>query len=129
MIHNAAPQTELPFFGLLAQASGSSDKNAENEEHHSRMSKAAFWKHHKHQNKTAKLSPAAAQKAQKQKAQARPAEIKPVSAKKSTGTKNELKVPYRQGQQGIGEHGRCQEGQHIEEAEQRTDVFVYAVEH
>lgn len=73
----------------LAQASTSKDKNTKNEEHHSRMSKAAFWKHHKHQDKTAKTSPATSKKAQAQKTQSKSAQVKPVSAKKATGTKKQ----------------------------------------
>ena len=73
----------------LAQAGTSNDKNPKNEEHHSRMSKAAFWKHHKHQDKTAKPSPATPKKAQAQKTQSKTAQVKPVSAKKSIGTKKQ----------------------------------------
>ncbi len=88
----ASVLVSIVLLGLLAQASASTDKNAKNEEHHSRMSKAAFWKHHKHQDKTAKPSPATAHKTEKQKIQPKTAEVKPVSTKKTTPTKNEKKV-------------------------------------
>lgn len=83
----------IVLLGILAQASASTDKDSKkNDEHHSRLSKAAFWKHHKHQDKVAKPSPATPQKAQAHKAQPKTAEVKPVSAKKTTGTKTQSKV-------------------------------------
>lgn len=82
----------IVLLGVLAQASASTDKNTKSQEHHSRMSKAAFWKHHKHQDKAAKPSPAKPQKAQARKAQPKAAEVTPVSTKKTTGTKSQKKI-------------------------------------
>ncbi len=85
----------IVLLGILAQASASTDKDSKkNDEHHSRLSKAAFWKHHKHQDKAAKPSPATpqkahTQKAQAQKAQPKTAELKPASAKKTIATKKQ----------------------------------------
>lgn len=81
----------IVLLGVLtvAQASANSDKSTKNEGHHSRLSKAAFWKHHKHQDKAAKPSPTTPKKVQAQKAQPKSAQLKQVSAKKTTGTKNQ----------------------------------------
>jgi len=68
----------------VAQASAATEKTTNDQEHHSRVSKAAFWRHHKHQDKAAKPAPAAAQKAESQKSQSKTARFKPVSAKVTT---------------------------------------------
>ena len=85
----ASVLVSIVVLGMLtvAQASASTDKNTKNEEHHGRLSKAAFWKHHKHHDKTAKPSPSMRQKAQTEKVQPKTAQLKPVSAKASTATK------------------------------------------
>ncbi len=88
----ASVLVSVVLLGMLTQASANTDKNTKNDEHHSRLSKAAFWKHHKHQDKAAKPSPAAPQKAHTQKARPKAAELKPASAKKTTGTKSEAKA-------------------------------------
>ena len=79
----------IVVLGILtvAHASASTDKNTKNEEHHGHLSKAAFWKHHKHHDKTAKPSPSMRPKAQTEKVQPKTAQLKPVSAKTSTATK------------------------------------------
>jgi hypothetical protein len=81
----------VALLGMLSvtQASASSEKPVNNQEHHSRMSKAAFWRNHKHQAKTAKPSPSAPQKTQAQKAQPKTAQLKTVSAKTTTGAQNQ----------------------------------------
>lgn len=88
----ASVLASIVLLGMLAQAGASTDKNTKDAQHHSRMSKAAFWKHHKHQDKAAKPSPAAPQKAQKQKTQPKTAELKPASAKKTTTAKSQNQV-------------------------------------
>jgi hypothetical protein len=85
------------LLGMLsvAQASASSDKTVNNQEHHSRKSKAAFWRHHKDAGTKAK--PAAAVKAQSQKPQAKPAQLKPVSAKMPVGKNNQKPEKHASG--------------------------------
>ena len=87
----ASVLVSIVVLGMLtvAQASASTDKNTKNDEHHSRLSKAAFWKHHKHHDKTAKPSPSMPQEAHTQKVQPKTAQLKPVSAKRSTATKEQ----------------------------------------
>ena len=55
--------------------------------HHSRLAKAAFWRHH---DAKAKPAAAASTKAKSQKPQTKPAQLKPVSAKVAAG-KNDQK--------------------------------------
>jgi len=57
--------------------------------HHSRLAKAAFWRHHDDAGTKAKPA-AAASTAKSQKPQTKPAQLKPVSAKVTTG-KNDQK--------------------------------------
>jgi len=80
----------VALLGMLSvtQASANSEKTVNNQQHHSRMSKAAIWRHHKHKSETAKASPAAPQKTQAQKAQPKTAQLKQVSAKTATGAQN-----------------------------------------
>ena len=68
---------------MFAGASASKTDKDKNQEHHSKLSKAAFWRHHKDSDKKAKQTPAA-QPASKA-AQAHPAQVKPVAAKQSSG--------------------------------------------
>jgi hypothetical protein len=95
----------------MAQAGGNyaaKDKNKDkNKEHHSRLAKVAFWRHHNDvdnnakpaqatkapatqapskqvQSKTAQIKPASAKQAQ-----VKTAQIKPVSAKQATGKKDQ----------------------------------------
>lgn len=69
----------------LAQAAEKTDKNKSDKEHHSRLSKAAFWRHHKTSDKNAKQGPA--KQAQSQKTPAKTAQLKPVSAKTTAAGK------------------------------------------
>ncbi len=71
----------------MAQAGGNNadqDKNQDkNKGHHSRLTKVAFWRHHKDTDKNAKQ--AQATQAPSKPAQAKTAEIKPVSTKQAPG--------------------------------------------
>jgi hypothetical protein len=66
----------------IAQAGSNADKDKsdKSKEHHSRLAKAAFWRHHKESD--TKQAPA---KAQSQKAPAKTAQLKPASAKLPAG--------------------------------------------
>ena len=66
----------------MAQAGGNADKG-KNKEHHSRLAKVAFWRHHKDADKNAK--PAQGTPAPSKQAQAKTAQVKPVSAKQVAG--------------------------------------------
>ena len=72
----------------MAQAGGNNADKDKNKEHHSRLAKVAFWRHHKDADKNAK--PAQAMQAPSKQAQAKPAQVKPVSAKQ-VGGKNSQK--------------------------------------
>ena len=77
------------FSGLaLAQASGNQGKTDKNKEHHSRLAKVAFWRHHKHSDKDAKQ--AQVKQAQSKQVHAKPAQIKSVPAEQSA-RKNDQK--------------------------------------
>jgi hypothetical protein len=68
----------------LAQTGGNNaDKDKNNKGHHSRLTKVAFWRHHKDTDKNAK--PAQATQAPSKPAQAKTAQIKPVSTKQAAG--------------------------------------------
>src|SRR5260370_16632460 len=71
----------------MGQAGGNNadqDKNQDkNKGHHSRLTKVAFWRHHKDTDKNAKQ--AQATQAPSNPAQAKTAEIKPVSTKQAPG--------------------------------------------
>ncbi len=71
----------------MAQAGANADKDKNEKEHHSRLAKAAFWRHHKESSKNTK--PPQAAQASKQ-APAKTAQLKPASAKLSAG-KNDQK--------------------------------------
>ena len=70
----------------MAQAGGNNAED-KNNEHHSRLAKAAFWRHHKDADKNAK--PAHATQAPSKQAQAKTAQVKPVSAKQAAGKKEQ----------------------------------------
>lgn len=70
----------------MAQAGGDANKNKDDGEHHSRLAKAAFWRHHKDSGKNAK--PVQAQVASKP-APAKTAQLKPVSATVSAAKKDQ----------------------------------------
>jgi hypothetical protein len=71
----------------MAQAGGNNAETDKNNQHHSRLAKVAFWRHHKEADKNAKPAPAT-QAASKQ-AQAKPAQVKPASAKQTTAKKDQ----------------------------------------
>lgn len=72
---------------MMAQAAGTKADKDKNKEHHSRLSKAAFWRHHKDADKNAKQ--AKASPATSKSAQAKATQVKPVSAKQTVGSKNQ----------------------------------------
>jgi hypothetical protein len=78
----------LVLFGALAmaQASGNNGDQNKNKEHHSRLAKAAFWRHHK--NADTKPKQAEATPVPSKQAQVKKAAIKPVSAKQAAGNKD-----------------------------------------
>jgi Ni/Co efflux regulator RcnB len=67
----------------MAQTGGNNAEKDKNKEHHSRLAKVAFWRHHNDADKNAK--PAQAAQAPSKQAQAKPAQVKPVSAKQVAG--------------------------------------------
>ena len=67
----------------MAQAGGNNADKDKNKGHHSRLTKVAFWRHHKDTDKNAKQ--AQATQAPSKPAQAKTAEIKPVSTKQAPG--------------------------------------------
>ncbi len=75
----------------MAQAGAKADKDKHEKEHHSRLAKAAFWRHHKDADKNAKQGQVP--QASKQ-APAKTAQLKPVSAKLSAGKKDQRPQPH-----------------------------------
>jgi hypothetical protein len=71
----------------MAQAGGNNADKNKNKEHHSRISKLAFWRHHKDADKNAKQ--AQTTQAPSKPAQAKAAQIKPASTKQVAGTKDQ----------------------------------------
>jgi hypothetical protein len=67
----------------LAKTSGNNADKDQNKQHHSRLSKIAFWRHHKDTNKNVKAQ------AQSKHAQAKTAKVKPVAAKQATNKKEQ----------------------------------------
>jgi len=67
----------------MAQAGGNNADKDKNNGHHSRLTKVAFWRHHKDTDKNAKQ--AQATQAPSKPAHAKTAEIKPVSTKQAPG--------------------------------------------
>ena len=67
----------------MAQAGGNNAVKDQNKEHHSRLGKVAFWRHHNDADKTAK--PAQGTPSPSKQAQAKTAQVKPVSAKQVAG--------------------------------------------
>jgi hypothetical protein len=72
----------------MAQAAGNASKNKDTKEHHSRLSKAAFWRH-KDGGKNAKQTKPAQESKQ---SHAKTAQLKPASAKVSAGKKDQKQV-------------------------------------
>jgi len=64
----------------MAQPGGNNADKDKNKEHHSRISKLAFWRHHKDADKNAKQ--AQATQTRSKPAQAKAAQIKPASTKR-----------------------------------------------
>ena len=76
----------------MAQAGGNNADKDRNKEHHSRLAKVAFWRHHNDADKNAKptqATQAQATQAPSKQAQAKTAQIKPVSAKPAAGKKDQ----------------------------------------
>ena len=72
----------------MARAGGNNaNKDENNKEHHSRLAKLAFWRHHKGADKNAKQ--AQATQAPSKQAQAKTAQIKPASTKQVAGKKDQ----------------------------------------
>ena len=70
----------------MAQAGGNNAERNKNKEHHSRLAKVAFWRHHKDADKNTKGAQAA--QAPPKQAQATTAQVKPASAKQAAGKKD-----------------------------------------
>jgi hypothetical protein len=75
----------LVLFSALAtaQTGGNNANKDKNKEHHSRLAKVAFWRHHKDADKNAKHAQAA--QAPYKQAQGKTARIKPASTKPAAG--------------------------------------------
>ena len=71
----------------MAQPGGNNADKDKNKEHHSRLSKLAFWRHHKDADKNAKQ--AHATQTPSKPAQAKAAQIKPASTKQVAGKKDQ----------------------------------------
>jgi len=78
----------LSALTMAERAPGTANKTVNKKEdtaHHSRLAKAAFWRHHDDAGTKAKPAAAASTQAKSQKPQTKPAQLKPVSAKVTTG--------------------------------------------
>jgi len=78
---------------MAETAPGTANKTVNKKEdtaHHSRLAKAAFWRHHDDAGTKAKPAAGASTNAKSQKPQTIPAQLKPVSAKVASG-KNDQK--------------------------------------
>ena len=76
----------------MAQAGGNNADKDKNKEHHSRLAKVAFWRHHNDVDKNAKpaqATKAPATQAPSKQVQSKTAQIKPASAKQATGKKDQ----------------------------------------
>ena len=71
----------------MAQPGGNNADKDKNKEHHSRLAKFAFWRHHKGTDKNAKQ--AQATQVPSKQAQAKTAQIKPASTKQAAGKKDQ----------------------------------------
>jgi len=71
----------------MAQSGGNNADKDKNKEHHSRLAKFAFWRHHKGADKNAKQTQAT--QAPSKQAQAKTAQIKPASTKQVAGKKDQ----------------------------------------
>jgi RNA polymerase primary sigma factor len=75
----------------IAQAGANNTDNTKTKstEHHSKLSKVAFWRHHNDANKNAKQD--AAKPATSEHAQPKAAQVKPAAAKQSQSSKTQVK--------------------------------------
>ena len=85
----------LVLFGTvaLAQSGGSNaskDKSKKNKEHHSRLAKVEFWRHHKDNAKNAKP----VKQAESKQAQPKPTQVKKASAKQVVAKKDQKPVQH-----------------------------------
>ena len=83
----------LVLFGTMALAqnggsNASKDKSKKNKEHHSRLAKVEFWRHHKDNAKNAKP----VKQAESKQAQPKPAQVKRASAKQVAAEKDQKPV-------------------------------------
>ena len=72
---------------MMAQAGGNTAEKDKNKEHHGRLAKVEFWRHHKEADKNAKR--AQATEVPSKQAQPKTAQVKPVSAKQAAGKKDQ----------------------------------------
>ena len=72
-----------------AQAGAKNTGTTKSTEHHSKLSKVAFWRHHNDANKNAKQD--AAKPATSEHAQPKAAQVKPAAAKQSQASKTQVK--------------------------------------
>ena len=73
----------------MAQAGGNNAEKDTNKEHHSRLAKVAFWRHHKGADENAKRAQATQAPSQQAHAQGKTAQAKPVPAKQIAGNKDQ----------------------------------------
>ena len=78
----------------LAETGGNANKDKNTQEHHSHLAKAAFWRHHKEANNSAKPVQRPQASSPKTQGKAAPAQVKPVSAKVTTGKNDQKPAPY-----------------------------------
>ena len=71
----------------MAQAGGNNADKVKNKEHHSRLAKVAFWRHHQDADKNAKQDQA--KQAPSKQAQAKTAKVKPASTKQVAEKKDQ----------------------------------------
>jgi hypothetical protein len=71
----------------IAQSGANNTDKDKSKEHHSRLAKAAFWRHHKDANKN--VQQGQAKQVPSKAPQAKTAQLKPVSAKQVTGKKDQ----------------------------------------
>ena len=85
--------TALLLSGVaMAQARANNTDNAKSTEHHSKLSKVAFWRHHNAANKNAKQNEAKpATPATSKQAQPKAAQVKPAAAKQSQPSKTQVR--------------------------------------
>jgi hypothetical protein len=86
----------------MAQASGYNADKDKNKEHHSRLAKAAFWRHHKDSDKNAKPAQATqalskqtpTKQAPSKQAQVKPAQMKSAPAKQASAKQGSKPAPH-----------------------------------